>query len=325
MKCRIRHLKLLGVFNKAVMINIESIIVVIEPDQTNQPALQRGIDLALKTNAKLMVMLSVYHAGYDLTSMLSSAEREEFRAEYISDRYSWMEEILQAYDLPEGTLTAVHWHNKVYESVVKTAQEENADIIIKSTKHDPVVTSPVFTPLDWNLIRKSPIPVLMVSTHAPVAYNNIVTAVNTGDENRVHSHLNEKLTDCAGDFARLFDSDLHLVNAYPPSPVPISLSSPSFSYSNLDRAIKNHHNQALDMFGERHRIRVANRYVKEGLPEDVIAKIIKKTDAQLLVIGSVGRIGQSSETIGNTAEFVLNKIKCDVLTIKPDGFIPPLH
>ena len=312
-------------FYGAIMINIESIIVVIEPDQLQQPALQRGIELALKTNAKLMIMLSVYHAGYDLTTMLSSAEREEFRAEYISDRYNWMEEILKTYKLPEGTLTAVHWHSKVYDSVVQTAHEENADIIIKSTKHDPVVTSPVFTPLDWNLIRKSPIPVLMVSTHTTSAYTNIVTAVNTGDENRVHSHLNEKLTGCAGDFARLFNSDVHLVNAYPPSPIPMSLSSPSFSYSNLDRAIKNHHNQALDMFGERHRIKIANRYVKEGLPEDVIAKIIKTTDAQLLVIGSVGRIGKTSETIGNTAEFVLNNIECDVLTIKPDGFIPPLH
>lgn len=307
------------------MINIESIIVVIEPEQTQQPALQRGIELALKTNAKLMIMLSVYHAGYDLTAMLSSAEREEFRAEYISDRYSWMEELLEQYSLPEGTLTAVHWHNKVYESVVQTALEENADLIIKSTKHDPVVTSPVFTPLDWNLIRKSPIPVLMVSTHNTTSYSNIVTAVNTGDEDRVHSQLNEKLTGCAGDFARLFNSDVHLVNAYPPSPKPMSLSTPSFSYTNLDQAIKNHHNQALNMFGERHRIKIANRYVKEGLPEEVIAKIIQSTDAQLLVIGSVGRIGKTTETMGNTAEIVLNNIKCDVLTIKPDGFIPPLQ
>ena len=65
--------------------------------------------------------------------------------------------------------------------------------------------------------------------------------------------------------------------------------------------------------------------MKEGLPEEVIAKIIQSTDAQLLVIGSVGRIGKTNETMGNTAEIVLNNIKCDVLTIKPDGFIPPLQ
>lgn len=307
------------------MINLDSIVVVIEPNQAQQPALLRGIDLANKSHAKLMIMLSVYHSGYDLTSMLSQHEREEFRAEYISDRYHWLEELLALYTLPESTLTAVHWHPKVYDSVVETALEEQADIIIKSTKYDPVVVTPVMTPLDWNLIRKSPIPVLMVNSHSEDDYNHIVTAVNTGAENHIHFQLNEKLTACAEDFARLFKSEVHLVNAYPPVPVPMSQSSPTFHYSKLNSAIRNHHHQALDMFGDRHRINVNNRFVKEGLPEDVITQIINATGASLLVMGCVGRIGKEGQTIGHTAEYILNNMQCDILTVKPDGFIPPLH
>jgi universal stress protein E len=76
------------------MIDINSVLVVIEPNQLQQPALSRGIDLVNKTGAKLMVLLSVYHPSYDMTTMMSSSEREEFRAEYISDQYQALSELI---------------------------------------------------------------------------------------------------------------------------------------------------------------------------------------------------------------------------------------
>jgi universal stress protein E len=306
------------------MINIDSILVVIEPNQVQQPALERGIALAQKTQAKLMVMLSVYHAGYELKHMLSKSEREDFRAEYIADRYNWLEDILLDYALPAQTLTAIHWHPHVYESVIETACAENINLIIKSMKYDPVVISPVFTPLDWHLIRKSVYPVLLVS-ESNVHYENIVTAVNTGFEDRNHHHLNEKLTECADEIADIFHSKVHLVNAYPPSPEPISKSSPQFSYNMLSQAIKNHHHQAMDMFGERFSIAAQHRHVIEGEPHVVLPSIIKSVGAQLLIIGSVGKAGIAAKSIGQSAEFIIDNVKCDVLAIKPDGFVPPLH
>lgn len=307
------------------MINLKSILVVIEPNQTQQPALLRGISLAKKTHAKLMVMLSVYHAGYELKHMLSESEREEFRAEYIADRYSWLEDILEPYTLPSQTLTAVHWHSRVYESVVETAQEEQADLIIKSMKHDPVVTSPIFTPLDWHLIRKSPFPVLLVSQNPQSHYEHIVTAVNTGFEDRSHALLNEKLTECADEIAEIYSGQVHLVNAYPPRPQPMGKTTQRFTYSTLARSIRKHHFQALDMFGDRFCIAKTNRHVLEGEPHDVIPSVIASLHASLLVIGSIGDMGMASKTLGQSAEFIIDNIQCDVLAVKPDGFVPPLH
>ena len=306
------------------MINIYSILVVIEPNQTQQPALERGIALAQKTQAKLMVMLSVYHAGYELRHMLSKSEREDFRAEYIADRYNWLEDILQDFNMPPQTVTAIHWHPHVYESVIETATSENVNLIIKSMKCDPTVVSPIFTPLDWHLIRKSVFPVLLVS-ESNVHYENILTAVNTGFEDRNHHQLNEKLTECADEIADIFQSNVHLVNTYPPTPKPISKSSPQFSYSSLSQAIKNHHHQAMDMFGERFSIAAQHRHVVEGEPHVVLPNMVKSVGAQLLIIGSVGKAGIAAKSIGQSAEFIIDSVKCDVLAIKPDGFVPPLH
>ena len=43
-----------------------------------------------------------------------------------------------------------------------------------------------------------------------------------------------------------------------------------------------------------------------------------------IVMGSVGRTGLAGFFIGNTAETVLSRVKCSVLTVKPDGFVSPV-
>ncbi len=59
----------------------------------------------------------------------------------------------------------------------------------------------------------------------------------------------------------------------------------------------------------------------QGYAEQLIPQQVEKTEADLLVIGSVARTGI---IMGNTAEEVLSNVKCDVLTLKPDGFVSPV-
>jgi len=64
--------------------------------------------------------------------------------------------------------------------------------------------------------------------------------------------------------------------------------------------------------------------VKEGLPEDVIPELAEQLDAELVVLGTVGRTGFSAALIGNTAEHVIDSVNCDLLAVKPDGYKSPL-
>ena len=66
-----------------------------------------------------------------------------------------------------------------------------------------------------------------------------------------------------------------------------------------------------------HDIKDDNTHVAEGLPEDIIPNLCETLDAELLVLGSVGRRGISAALLGNTAEHLIDKINCDTLVIKP--------
>lgn len=54
------------------------------------------------------------------------------------------------------------------------------------------------------------------------------------------------------------------------------------------------------------------------------ARLAAEHGIDLIVMGTVCRIGVAGFFIGNTAENVLQQADCSVLTIKPEGFVSPV-
>ena len=47
-------------------------------------------------------------------------------------------------------------------------------------------------------------------------------------------------------------------------------------------------------------------------------ELARELDAELILIGCSGRTGWGAALIGNTAEQVVDSLKCDLLVVKPD-------
>jgi nucleotide-binding universal stress UspA family protein len=83
----------------------------------------------------------------------------------------------------------------------------------------------------------------------------------------------------------------------------------------------------LDEFVHRH-VRgdlVAGQRLATGTAWRMIRAAAHALDADLIVMGSVGRAGISGLLIGNTAEKVLRVCDRSILTVKPDGFVSPVQ
>lgn len=90
------------------------------------------------------------------------------------------------------------------------------------------------------------------------------------------------------------------------------------------KRLKKHHEDETFALADTFSIDRHDCIIKEGLPEDVIPHVAKEKDAELVVIGTVGRTGLSAALVGNTAEHVIDSLDCDVLALKPDGYQSPL-
>ena len=305
------------------MINYTHILAVVESERETQPALSRAVELADKTGASITAFMTIYDFSYEMTTMLSGEEREAMRAAVVKERTEWLTQQLADYS---GNIQAVvEWDNRPYEAIIRHAINEKADIVVKATRSHDDLRSVIFTPTDWHLVRKCPTPVLLVKDHDWPADGNIIAAVNVGTEDREHSQLNDKITEIAQDYAKLLSGHVHLANSYPGTPLNIAIEVPEFDPESYNASVKNHHLEEMERHSTRFGIPLDNCHVKEGLPEKVIPFVAKNIDAELVIIGTVGRVGISAALIGNTAEHVIDELNCDVLAIKPDGFESPVR
>lgn len=304
------------------MIDYTNILAVVEPERENQPAISRAIELAEKTGAKITALMTIYDFSYEMTTMLSGEEREAMRQAVVNERTAWLKEQLAVYGQPiEAT---VEWNNRPYEAIIKYALASQADIVVKATRSHDDLRSVIFTPTDWHLVRKCPAPVLLVKEHDWPQDGKIVAAVNVGTEDREHAQLNDRLTTIAQDFAKLLSGHVHLANCYPGTPLNIAIEVPEFDPESYNASVKNHHLEEMEKHSSKYSIPLDNCHVKEGLPEKVIPQVARELDAELVIIGTVGRVGISAALIGNTAEHVIDELNCDVLAVKPEGFEGPV-
>ena len=65
--------------------------------------------------------------------------------------------------------------------------------------------------------------------------------------------------------------------------------------------------------------------LRRGEPADAIPEFVVSEGIDVLVMGTVARGGIPGMLIGNTADRVLRKWPCSVLTVKPDGFVSPVR
>ena len=66
-------------------------------------------------------------------------------------------------------------------------------------------------------------------------------------------------------------------------------------------------------------------HLVEGDTQEVIERMIKENRVELVVMGTVARSNLTGLLMGNTAENILNRLTCSVLTVKPSSFTSPVR
>jgi len=305
------------------MMEYKNILVMVDPTKQEQPSLARAAYLARSYGAKISAFLCIYDLSYEMTSMLSSDERDSMQEGVMAQHRLWLTNITELY--PDIDIEAhISWHKRPFEAAIGHIKANNIDLLVKSThKHDKL-KSVIFTPTDWHLLRKSPCDVLLVKEHDWPKQGTILTAVNAVTEDPDHINLNAKVMQHACDLAKVIAANVKVVNGYPGTPVNIAIEIPEFNTQQYNDSVKKLHTNSCVELAQQFDLSEQDCYIEEGLAEDVIPALSKALDAELVIIGTIGRTGLSAAFIGNTAEHVIDRIDCDLLAVKPDGFISPV-
>ncbi|WP_277975451.1 universal stress protein UspE [Pantoea endophytica] len=308
------------------MSRYQNILVAIDAQQDDQPALRRAVYLNQRIGGKIKAFLPIYDFSYEMTTLLSPDERSNMRKGVISQRTEWIRQQAQAY-IEAGVEIEIKvvWHNRAYEAIIQEILAHQHDLVLKMAHQHDRLEAVIFTPTDWHLLRKCPCPVWMVKDQAWPEGGKAVVAVNLASEEPHHDELNQKLIRETTLLAEMVNhTEVHLVGAYPITPINIAIELPDFDPSVYNDAIRGQHLVAMKALRQKFSISEEFTHVAKGLPEEVIPDIASHLDAGIVVLGTIGRTGLSAAFLGNTAEQVIDHLRCDLLAIKPDDFKSPI-
>ena len=139
---------------------IRSILVVMEPGQTEGLALKRAKLIAGVTQSQLHLLVCDKkhdHSAF-LNDVATSLQQEGFT---VSSQQAW--------------------HENLHQTIIAVQQAEGCGLVVKQHFPDNPLKKALLTPDDWKLLRYCPGPVLMVKTEKPWRGGTILAAVDVGN------------------------------------------------------------------------------------------------------------------------------------------------
>ncbi|WP_375749070.1 universal stress protein [Vibrio sp. HN007] len=208
-----------------------------------------------------------------------------------------------------------------FVEIIKAAKEVSASLIVIKTRDGSDKGSNTL-----HLMRKSEVPIWAVNSSLGPA-KKVVVAVDVGREEL--QEFNFKLVKSALDLSSVYEAELVLCHAW-------QLEHEGFlrkweRYEDLDIALLMENmrddriarlQNIVEVLGAQNN-RV-NYTLLEGNARESIPQFVARESVDMVVLGSMSRTGIAGFLMGNTAESLLNKIDCSVLTLKPDDFNSPV-
>jgi len=303
------------------MLDINHILVVLDKNQPEQFALDRALWLAGSLKADLTLMTSTYEAYCEENSSLDQETRGRIKNALLEKSGSWLNSFL-----PEAAAisirTEVRWQKHLHDAVIESDRDHDFDLVIKGTRPHGLMDR-IFTHDDWNLLRTCPAPVMLVKSARPWAHNRVLASIDATSGDEGHQLINDNILSFAEHLSDHFATDLHLANSYPLVSVAFAMVPEVTAPDDIQKYITEQHEEACTALAKKYNIADDHVHIGEGDADTVVAGICKDIEADVVVIGTVGRAGLAGVLIGNTAELLVDKVECDVIVIKPSDGVRP--
>lgn len=209
--------------------------------------------------------------------------------------------------------------DRAWLEIIQAVKRGEADLVLVARRNQES-SSLALGNIAKKLLRKCPCPLWLVKADGVNAPASLVAATDL-------SPVGNLAVELASSLAELFRAELHVVHAWPlPMAVPVlpELEVPAQSRIDVvgyERAARARFEAALAALPLPVK---PTPHLACGAPSVAIQELVERVGAGLLVMGSVSRGGIAGLLLGNTAERLLDRVSCSLLTIKPRDFVSPV-
>jgi universal stress protein E len=306
------------------------LVAIKDPGAPTQPGLSKAAQLAEGCGAELALFHAVPAPVY-LGELVGTVPTELGPSDWGTRNAS--EAVLAPLARPlrrRGLVvsTSVRWDHPVDEAILEEAKRIEADLIVAEAHPRGHHLAVLRHLTDWDLLRRSPVPVLLIKSPAPYHRPSVLAALDPDRSFDKPPSLDAEILEVASAVRDALGGALHAVHAY--IPVPPSAVTDGTSPGALAELVQARGTRAArDLAGAVRGAAIPpeNQHVVGRHVPDAIEEVAAQCRSSIIVLGQVNRSGLKHVLIGNTAERLLDQLGCDILVVKAPAFpqVQPRH
>ncbi len=290
-------------------------------DRGNPAAARRVVDLAARNGAELTL--------FGVIAEPSRLQRALHGADYIDAIREAEARALTAKlarcapDTANGLIETRIASGSSALRIIERVLIAEHDLVVVTTDEDDEDRADI-----KRLLRKCPCPVWVIRpTRARI--QRVLAAVNPEPS---EAELNRTILELAASMVNDYGGELHVVHAWKLYGE-ATIASSAFIHTSaaeieaLLESERASHLQALHDVLSATGLETESWqiHLEKGPPAGVVREVVARHRINLLVMGTIARTGVAGLIMGNTAEAVLNSVRCSVIALKPPGFVSPVH
>lgn len=295
----------------------QRILVVIDPTRSAQVALEKAARIALAQDCSLE--LYVCDVEQQIPDSWAGGNRAGEYREILRTRAQAELQTL-AQPLREDGLTVTtqyEWHAPLEQGIGHHVIRTRPDLVVKETHGHLQLPETLSGHTDWNLIRQVPSALLLVRPGRWRAEARVAAAVDPLHPADRPVLLDECIVQSGHALAGLLHGSLevfHVLQAPPHLPGdPVAPEQRAAIHAQARHAVEQ----------LAHIARASAQYAEGSVVEGLI-RLVRERLPDILVMGAVARSRSAHAPPGGEAARLLEHVSCDLLVVKPEGFVSPL-
>jgi universal stress protein E len=295
-----------------------------DPAARRQPGLAKALGLASALDASVELFHALATPVLGTVQALMGDSLEKLQREARRRARRRLEGIAvgaAAHGVPVSCVT--RWDYPPHEAILRQATKAGADLIIVEAHRGGHRHPWLMQLTDWELLRLSRIPILVIRDLTPYERPVVLAAVDPSHAHAKPLDLDAVVLDAAQQARSALGGSLHAIHACHVTNSPTAVFDPMLNPYSLSGNVEGLRRFGRDLFLEQMKsagIPTTHRHLVYGEPAKLIPRIARKLKADIVVMGAVSRSGLKRLFIGNTAEQVIDELPCDVLVVKSRSF-----
>jgi len=307
---------------------MDKILVNIDFKRDNSSLLNKVAQLAEVHDAFVELFSCCYNPAIKHGYLFDAKQEQKAEHAYVKQTEAQLEELclsLEAQGIHTGFDAS--WNRHTGEGIVRKVLRFQPDLLVHAIQPHNRLGHYLFAPVDWQLARKCPIPVLFVKERPWGDHTRVVTCIDPLHKGDEESALDRALIQQS---RNLFDdgySELRVLHTYNTLPKEVIFDEHVVTdYEALQKRVKHSHFSRCEALLSEYGLSIESDLVDiiKGEADLTISNYAKHNHIDVVAMGAVARSVLDRLLVGSTMEHVVDHVDCDVLIVKHPDFVCPV-